>query len=189
MTYATWKDIKDRSKTEEEKEKERQEQERKEKINQQQSKTNNVPPGNTPSAVPANPVIEIQSIDHKIKLIANTHLCIVDVWAEWCGPCKKAAPEFKKLAAEIIAAYPQLRIAFAKEEVKEVKEGYNITEESARRKLCRKVNGVPTFQIYVNGKFHDDEVGAGVQTGLKPKILKAFEKINEEFTLVMNKNK
>jgi hypothetical protein len=42
--------------------------------------------------------------------------------------------------------------------------------------LCRRVNGVPTFQLYVNGKFFDDEVGAGVQTGLKPKILKAFER-------------
>ncbi len=182
MTYATWKDIKERSKTDEEKE-----QEKKEQFVQQNKTVVNKNNSNAPGNTPPNPVIEIQSIDHKIKLIANTHLCIVDVWAEWCGPCKKATPEFLKLAKEIIASYPELRIVFAKEEVKEVKEGYNITEESARRKLCRRVNGVPTFQIYVNGKFYDDEVGAGVQSGLKPKILKAFEKLNEEIQQAINK--
>ena len=69
---------------------------------------------------------------------------LVDFWAEWCGPCKMAAPEVKKVAAQMAGkalvlkvdtdAHPQLAAQFG-------------------------VQGIPNFVVLKAGKVVSQQAG------------------------------
>jgi len=51
---------------------------------------------------PAGVVVDVNEEDFQQKVIdiSKTVPIIVDLWAEWCGPCKQLSPLLEKLAAE-----------------------------------------------------------------------------------------
>ncbi len=68
------------------------------------------------------------------ELMSNKELVIVDVWADWCGPCKRFAPIFEKLAQEYTD------IQFVK-----------VNADEAPEFLDRwSIRGIPTIMVFEN---------------------------------------
>jgi len=91
-------------------------------------------------------VIEIKDEKTFDEKIAGDQLVIVDFFANWCGPCKRIAPEIEKLAQKHSSA------VFLKVNVDKlmlIAERYEI-------------RAMPTFLFFKNGKKVDDVVGADI---------------------------
>ena len=61
-------------------------------------------------------------------------LVIVDFNTSWCGPCKKFAPEFEKIAKD----FPGIKFL-------------SVDAERIEHEDCDNVKSVPTFKIFLNG--------------------------------------
>lgn len=85
---------------------------------------------------------------------------IVDVYAEWCGPCKQMAPAFEELAKELATKYNFAKI--------------NVDEESDLASAY-KVRSVPTILFIKDGKVVAIKIGAMTKEALKNEIEKVFK--------------
>lgn len=85
----------------------------------------------------------IETIEEWDKLIITGDLVVCDFTASWCGPCKRIAPDYKKLAEEF--KMNGGNVVFVKIDVDE-------NEETAEK--C-KISAMPTFQIWKNGNMID----------------------------------
>ena len=71
--------------------------------------------------------------------------CIVDFWADWCGPCKMIAPVFAELAGQY-----KNKINFYKMNV----------DENSQTPAKFGIRGIPTMIVFKGGKILDQIVGA-----------------------------
>jgi thioredoxin 1 len=96
-------------------------------------------------------LLDLESTEQKKDLVSKFPGVVVDVYGDFCMPCKSIAPRFAKLAEE----YKQYGFVFAKENVE--------------KKISQNIKGVPTFQYFYNGAYIDSTVGADM-TEVKNKI-------------------
>lgn len=90
-------------------------------------------------------VISIEDAQEKTALLTQNRLVCVDVYADWCGPCKQIAPDYSMLAS------------------KYNKKGFLLVKELYEKKLSEQIRGIPTFIFYADGKEVDRVVGADLQ--------------------------
>ena len=70
-------------------------------------------------------------------------LCVIDLWAEWCGPCRMLAPTFSELEAE----YPDVK--FCK---------INVDEQMELARTFG-IESIPTVAFVKDNTFLDFSVG------------------------------
>ena len=87
-------------------------------------------------------IIDIESEEHKKKIVMNNKVVIIDIYGDWCQPCKAIAPRFANLSEK----YKQHGFIFAKENVD--------------KKISQNIRGVPAFQYFYNGKMLHSTTGA-----------------------------
>jgi thioredoxin 1 len=80
---------------------------------------------------------------------------LIDLWAEWCGPCKAMNPVIEELASEY--------------EGKAVIGKLNV-DENPNVPTQFNVRGIPTFLLFKNGELQDKIVGATTKKALAEKI-------------------
>ena len=99
--------------------------------------------GPPPKTVTFN-VPKIESAQHKNHLIHSNRVCIVDIYAEWCAPCKAISDKYSDLANKYSKNGECILV---KEDIDD-----EITTNG--------VKGVPTFQFFLNGNLHSSITGA-----------------------------
>lgn len=80
---------------------------------------------------------ELDGQSFEKHLARNSIPVVVDFWAEWCGPCKMMAPEFRKAAQ---ALEPHVR--FAKLD----------TEAAPQQAAAHGIRSIPTMILFRDGK-------------------------------------
>lgn len=103
------------------------------------------------SFVPPISVPEITSIEDKETLIRHNKVVVVDVYADWCGPCKTSAPLF----AELYEKYKDYCI---------------LVKENVDLRLSPTIQVIPTFQIFNEGKLDSQITGVNLKE-VEEKIL------------------
>ena len=81
--------------------------------------------------------VELSAASFERHITRNSIPVVVDFWAEWCGPCKMMAPEFRKAA---LAMEPNVR--FAKLD----------TEAAPGPAAMHGIRSIPTMILFRNGQ-------------------------------------
>ncbi|MBL7781087.1 MAG: thioredoxin [Saprospiraceae bacterium] len=98
---------------------------------------------------------EFTDASFQTEVIDSNKVTLVDLWAEWCGPCRLMSPIVEELSAEY--------------EGKAVIGKLNV-DDNQTVPLNYNVRGIPTFLLFKNGELKDKIVGAQTKQFLKDKI-------------------
>ena len=96
---------------------------------------------------PLAPVSEPIAADTALfdDIIKNARVpVLVDFWAEWCGPCRMAAPHVERTAREIAGKGIVLKVD---------------TEANPQLAARYNVRGIPNFAVFSNGRLVQQQAG------------------------------
>ena len=108
---------------------------------------------------------KILKIEDKNYLMQNYKVCVIDVYADWCGPCKIISPLFSQL--------------FAKYNIPGV---CILAKENVDLNLSPNIQVVPSFQFFLYGQLDSVISGADI-TLVENKIIELINSKNPIPTL------
>ncbi|MDD5019316.1 MAG: thioredoxin [Candidatus Omnitrophica bacterium] len=99
--------------------------------------------------------VHLSDENFKKEVLESKTPCLVDFWAEWCGPCRRVAPVVEEIADEF-----QGRVKVAKLNV----------DEGSKTASAYGVMSIPTLMFFKDGKVVEQIVGAVAKQELAAKI-------------------
>ena len=96
-------------------------------------------------------LINVTDEEFQSTIIEGEGLCLVDFWAEWCGPCKQIGPILEEISDEM-----SNEVVIAK---------HNIDQEP-NTPTTYGIRGIPTMLVFKNGEAAATKVGAVSKTAI-----------------------
>lgn len=93
------------------------------------------------------------------EVLKDDKVVLVDLYADWCGPCKMLSPTVEAIA----------------EEETEVKVGKLNVDENSDIAAEYGVRSIPTLLIFKNGELKEKSVGVQTKAQIKELLKKAEE--------------
>jgi thioredoxin 1 len=90
-------------------------------------------------------VLEVTDNTFAQEVLQSTPPVLVDVWADWCGPCKAIAPIVEELAREYEGQLKVMKLD---------------VDENPRTASAYRVQSIPTLLVFKDGKPAERIVGA-----------------------------
>jgi thioredoxin 1 len=90
-------------------------------------------------------VLEVTDSTFAQEVLQSTPPVLVDVWADWCGPCKAIAPIVEELAREYEGQLKVMKLD---------------VDENPRTASAYRVQSIPTLLVFKDGKLAERIVGA-----------------------------
>lgn len=106
-------------------------------------------------------VITLANEEHKSNTIGRNRIVVVDIYADWCQPCKQTAAAYSSLANKYNVAGKCMMV-----------------KENLDNKLTQNITGIPTFQFFLEGRMVDQVVGADLDE-VEKKLLAIKSSIGE----------
>lgn len=114
-------------------------------------------------------VMEIRTQEEKQAILRKYPIVCIDIYADWCKPCKMIEPRFAELA-----------IKYSNDQCILVKENHALN-------LSRDVQSLPYFQFYIGGKKVDDTIGADIKQ-VEEKLNRCLESLQSVSNIQPQRN-
>lgn len=118
-------------------------------------------------------VLEVKNSQHRAEIISQNELVCVDIYADWCGPCKQTAPDYSLVAK----TYSRPGLCAI------VKQNFDTLHPSEKNKI----NGIPLFLFYLKGLQVNQIVGADI-SAVEEMIKKYLQNQGSIFSEKENEN-
>ncbi len=99
--------------------------------------------------------LDLSDENFKKEILESKIPCLVDFWAEWCGPCRRVGPVVEELAAEFDGKFKIAKL--------------NV-DDGQKTSSTYGVMSIPTLLFFKDGKVVEQIVGAVGKQELKAKI-------------------
>ena len=99
--------------------------------------------------------IHLSDENFKKEVLESKLPCLVDFWAEWCGPCRRVGPVVEEVAKEYEGKF---------------KVGKLNVDDGQKTASNYGVMSIPTIMFFKNGQVVEQVVGAMGKAELKEKM-------------------
>lgn len=100
---------------------------------------------------------EIKTENEYNELLSNDKLVVLDIFAEWCGPCKSMMPVLEELSDEHESSVEIVKMDADNDEISTILQSF-------------RVRSIPTLIVIKNGEVQTTLIGARTKNELSETI-------------------
>lgn len=120
------------------------------------------------SNVDQNGVMTLESIEQRVDLVSKNKIVCIEIYADWCGPCKTLAPAYASMAIELKDKYGAVLVKLNHDKLPSIEKQH--------------YQAVPMFDFYFNGTRLPENVIGGDLKKVEEIIINLYKQSQSQFS-------